>query len=338
MPENLGRLRRIQRLGSGGFASVWLYRDDELDSLVAVKALADNWAHRADIRERFLEEARILRRADSDYVVRVHDIGVTEDDIPFFVMTYADQGTVADLLDDDDPVPPERVVQIIEQAARGLAVIHGHGVVHRDVKPQNLLLSSTRNGGTRVLVADLGVAKALLHATGITQVVGTPAYMAPEQVHMETSLDERADVHALGAVAYHLLTGRPARTGDMVALMRAELPPLPSEAAGLPPAYDGVLLRALHPERDARWPDTLGFATALRQAVERPDVVLPVPPSPPGVPAVAEAVPETQRGTVEQGTQPSRAAAGPLGVTWLVWTLAAVVLVGAFFLGLNLVP
>ena len=97
-------------------------------------------------------------------------------------------------------------------------MIHGLGIVHRDVKPQNLLLASTRDGGTKVLVADLGVAKALLHATGITQVVGTPAYMAPEQVHMETSLDQRADVHALGAVAYHLLSGRPARTGDMVTL------------------------------------------------------------------------------------------------------------------------
>jgi serine/threonine protein kinase len=277
IPENLGRLRRVQRLGSGGFASVWLYRDDQLDSLVAVKALADNWSDRADIRERFLDEARILRRADSDFVVRVHDIGVTDDDIPYFVMTYADRGTVADLLVDGVQVDPALVADLVEQAARGLAVIHGLGIVHRDVKPQNLLLAATRDGGTRVLVADLGVAKALLHATGITQVVGTPAYMAPEQVHMETALDQRADVHALGAVAYHLLTGRPARTGDMVTLMRAELPPLPSEVAGLPTAYDGVLLRAVHPDRDERWPDTVTFAKALRQAVDEPTVITPVP-------------------------------------------------------------
>ncbi len=328
IPENLGRLRRVQRLGSGGFASVWLYRDDDLDSLVAVKALADNWSHRADIRERFLDEARILRRADSDYVVRVHDIGVTEDDIPYFVMTYADRGTVADLLNGDQPVAPAQVVQIIEQTARGLAVIHGQGVVHRDVKPQNLLLSSVGADGTKVLVADLGVAKALLHATGITQVVGTPAYMAPEQVHMETSLDERADVHALGAVAYHLLTGRPARTGDMAALMRAELPPRPSEVAGLPAAYDGVLLRAVHPDRDERWRDTLTFAAALRQAYEDPSIVSEIP---------VQTSRSERSGPVAQ-EQTVRGGGGPLGVTWLIWLVALVVMAGGFVLGLRLVP
>lgn len=327
VPENLGRLRRVQRLGSGGFASVWLYRDDELDSLVAVKALADNWAHRADIRERFLDEAKILRRADSDYVVRVHDIGVTDEDIPYFVMTYADKGTVADLIEEGRPVDPESAVAIIEQAARGLAVIHGNGVVHRDVKPQNLLLATTRDGGTKVLVADLGVAKALLHATGITQVVGTPAYMAPEQVHMETSLDERADVHALGAVAYHLLTGRPARTGDMMTLMRAELPPRPSEVAGLPPAYDGVLLRAVHPDRDERWPDTLTFAKALQQAVEDPEVVTPVP-------TVAGRQAGSASGGSDQVTRPTDGRASVLGgIGGGVWLLAALVMVAAFAAG-----
>jgi serine/threonine protein kinase len=320
IPERLGRLRRVQRLGSGGFASVWLYRDDELDSLVAVKALADNWSHRADIRERFLDEARILRRADSDFVVRVHDIGVTDDDIPYFVMTYADRGTVADLLEDGQPVPPERVVEIVEQAARGLAVIHANGIVHRDVKPQNLLLTSTREGGTQVLVADLGVAKTLLHATGITQVVGTPAYMAPEQVHMETSLDERADVHALGAVAYHLLCGRPARTGDMLALMRADLPPRPSEVAGLPVAYDGVLLRAVHPDPDERWPDMPTFAKAFRQAVDAPTVVTPVPTVKVDVPA---SVPERSGGL--------------LGIGRLAWLVALVVMGVGFAAGYLLV-
>ena len=97
LPQRLGRLRRVDRLGVGGFSSVWLYRDDELRSDVAVKALADNWAQREDVRERFLEEARILRAADSDHVVRVYDIGEA-DGTPYFVMTYADRGTVADLL------------------------------------------------------------------------------------------------------------------------------------------------------------------------------------------------------------------------------------------------
>ncbi|MFC4783584.1 protein kinase domain-containing protein [Nocardioides sp. MAHUQ-72] len=96
-PEQLGRLRRIRRIGAGGFATVWLYRDDELDSDVAVKCLADNWAGDPEIRERFLAESRLLRRARSPHVVHVHDVGVTDGDTPYFVMSYADDGSVADL-------------------------------------------------------------------------------------------------------------------------------------------------------------------------------------------------------------------------------------------------
>ena len=105
LPARLGRLRQVERVGVGGFASVWLYHDDELESDVAVKALADNWAQRLDIRDRFLQEARILRRADSDHVVRVYDVGEV-DGTPYFVMTYADQGTVADLLAARAPAVP----------------------------------------------------------------------------------------------------------------------------------------------------------------------------------------------------------------------------------------
>ncbi|HEX7738204.1 MAG TPA: protein kinase, partial [Marmoricola sp.] len=106
LPERLGRLRRVDRIGAGGFATVWLYHDDDLESPVAVKALADNWAQRADVRERFLEEARMLRRADSEHVVRVYDIGEV-DQTPYFVMSYADRGSLA-AVTDAGPVSPER--------------------------------------------------------------------------------------------------------------------------------------------------------------------------------------------------------------------------------------
>ena len=265
LPERLGRLRRVDRLGVGGFATVWLYHDPDLRSDVAVKALADNWAQRLDVRERFLEEARILRRADSDHIVRVYDVGES-DGTPYFVMTYADLGSLASLVDPGEPVPPLRVVDLVAQAGAGLRVLHEQGIVHRDLKPQNLLLRSGGSAGDRLLVADLGVAKALLHASGLTQVVGTPAYMAPEQATGE-GIDVRADVHSLAAVAYHLLTGSPVREGTVAEVARAELPRPASELADLPVAVDDVLLRALQRDPADRFPDVASFVGALTAAV-----------------------------------------------------------------------
>jgi serine/threonine protein kinase len=233
LPARLGRLRQVERIGAGGFATVWRYHDEELDSDVAVKALADNWAQRVDIRDRFLEEARILRRADADHVVRVYDNGETDTGTPYFVMSYADRGTVADLLAERRP-SVEEALEIIRQAAAGLSVLHRNGIIHRDIKPQNLLLRSRPDGTTEVLVADLGVAKAIAHASGLTQVVGTPAYIAPEQA-LGQRLDARADVHALGAVAYVLLTGRLVREDGIASLLAPQLPPAPSTVRRAPP-------------------------------------------------------------------------------------------------------
>ncbi|WP_460838792.1 serine/threonine-protein kinase [Nocardioides marmoraquaticus] len=261
LPPRLGRLRLVERIGAGGFATVWRYRDEELDSDVAVKALADNWAQRLDVRERFATEARMLRRADADHVVRVHDQGETEAGIPYFVMTYADRGTVADLLE-AGPVPLDAALDLVRQAALGLAVLHDHGIVHRDIKPQNLLLRSRPDGTTELLVADLGVAKALAHASGLTQVVGTPGYIAPEQA-LGRGLDVRADVHALGAVAYVLVTGRLPRQEGFAGLVDGEEVPPPSRVADVPAWLDAPLLRALAREPDDRWPDVAGFVTAL---------------------------------------------------------------------------
>jgi serine/threonine protein kinase len=312
LPERLGRLVRRERIGAGGFATVWLYHDTELDSDVAVKALADNWAQRLDVRERFLEEARILRRADSDHVVRVYDVGEV-DGTPYFVMTYADLGSLAGLAGPGRPLPPGRVLDLVTQAGAGLRVLHGQGIVHRDVKPQNLLLRSTRDAGERVLVADLGVAKAMLHASGLTQVVGTPAYMAPEQA-LGVGIDLRADVHALGAVAYQLLTGELTRSGNVSDLLSATLPPAPSSYADLPPAADDVLLRALAPAPEDRWPDVASFLDALHAALDGTD------------PDAATAL--TTRTTIEAPLEPAEPAERTL--TPAFWLLALTVLGVAF--------
>jgi serine/threonine protein kinase len=279
LPSRLGRLRQVERIGVGGFASVWRYRDDELQSDVAVKALADNWAQRLDIRDRFLQEARILRRADSDHVVRVYDLGEVEG-TPYIVMSYADRGTVADLLDQEHSISLDRTLDLVSQAGVGLAVLHAQGVIHRDIKPANLLLRSD-GSGQRLMVADLGVAKAMLHASGLTHVVGTPAYMAPEQA-TGGGIDERADVYALAAVAYQLLTGRVAHPGSLADLASLQLPPPPSELADLPPEVDEIVLRGLEPDREERWADVKSFVNSFQAVVPGSGRTLLV--SPPAMP------------------------------------------------------
>ncbi|HWU31744.1 MAG TPA: serine/threonine-protein kinase [Marmoricola sp.] len=263
LPERLGRLRRVERIGAGGFATVWLYHDDELDSPVAVKALAENWAQRSDVRERFFEEARMLRRADSDHVVRIYDIGQHEQ-TPYLVMSYADRGTMA-ALTQDGPIAADRAVDLITQAADGIGLLHQRGIIHRDIKPENLLLRSADDGTDQVLVADLGVAKAVLHATGLTQVVGTPAYMAPEQA-VGLGVDHRADIYALGAVAYRLMTGHYVREGGLAEVTATYRPRPPSEHVAELACYDAVLLRALEPNPEDRWEDAASFASALKSA------------------------------------------------------------------------
>ena len=293
---------------------MWLYRDDELRSDVAVKALADNWAQREDVRERFLEEARILRAADSDHVVRVYDVGQAGDggDVtPYFVMTYADRGTIADLLK-EGRVDLERVVSLVRQAGDGLAVLHAKGVVHRDIKPQNLLLASDGLGRERVMVADLGVAKALIHASGLTDVVGTPAYMAPEQA-LGGGLDERADVHGLAAVAYHLLTGHVARSGGVSDLIHAKLPPAPSAFVPVSTEVDEVILRGLEPDREDRWPDVQSFVEALAATA-------------PGAPATLY----TRAGTPRR-TPPSPSAGLPAAMLVVLCLVVALATFGASY-------
>jgi len=203
-PEReLGRYRLDRVLGSGAFATVWKGYDPELDTVVAVKILAENWSVNADVRERFLTEARLLRRIESPRVVQVHDVGVA-DDRPFFVMDYISGGTLADLV---GQLEPGDALRLAAQAAYAVQVLHAEGIVHRDIKPTNLLMDDNFDD-SRVLVADLGSAKMLADASGLTVTTGTPAYMAPEQADQSGGFDARADVYALGVVAYELVCGR----------------------------------------------------------------------------------------------------------------------------------
>ncbi|MEO3802291.1 serine/threonine-protein kinase [Nonomuraea sp. B1E8] len=266
-PSHAGRYRIEQLIGVGGFASVHLAHDDELRSPVAVKILADNWARKTDVRERFLQEARLLRRADSHLLVQVFDIGELDDGRPYFVMTYADRGTLAERLA-SRPLPVDEALGVMRDICQGVAVLHSIGVVHRDLKPSNVLFCSRPEGGERVMVADLGIARSTDHLSGLTLPAGSPGYQAPEQLYFDGAPDARADVHGLGALAYHMLTGKvPAKPEHRVP--PSALNPEVSEVV------DVAVMRALDPDREVRWPDAAAFGAALRSSAV-PDLA-PVP-------------------------------------------------------------
>ncbi|MGW4566139.1 serine/threonine-protein kinase [Streptomyces sp. NPDC004561] len=260
--ERIGRYRLERPLGTGAFATVWLAHDPELQAPVAVKVLAENWSHRLDIRDRFLSEARLLRRAGSSRVVQVYDIGELPDGRPYFVMEYADGGTLADLLT-GGPLPVPDALALTAEAARAAAALHEAGIVHRDIKPTNVLLHTAPDGTRRVLLADLGLAKSLAQASVLTLAAGSAGYQPPEQAEPGEGIDERADVYSLGAVGYELVTGSvPGPPGKVVPPGRLR-PDLGDDVAR-------VLLRALEADRTRRWPGAQAFADELDRLAAGP--------------------------------------------------------------------
>ncbi|MCD0450220.1 serine/threonine protein kinase [Actinocorallia sp. API 0066] len=258
MPSAVGRYRIDRVLGQGAFAHVWLGLDDDLNDQVAIKVLSGALLDDLDVRNRFLEEARILRRADSERLVRVHEFGELPDGRPYFVMSYADRGSLSDRMREGGPLPVSTALAYIDDIAQGVEVINELGVIHRDLKPSNILFQTTKDGkGERLLIADLGLAKALAHASGaFTLPVGTPGYMSPEQARFGGGLDVRADVYGVGALSYHLLAGRAPGPAPV------RVPPS-AHNPEVGPDIDAVVLKALEADRELRWPTAGAYAHAI---------------------------------------------------------------------------
>jgi tRNA A-37 threonylcarbamoyl transferase component Bud32 len=198
------------KLGSGGFAVVFLVRDVHLKRKLAVKVLSPDLIASHSVLERFRREAETIAQLSHPHIVPLHFIG-QKDDLVYLVMEAIDGGSLSDRLDREKLLPIDDAARIFSEVASALAHAHKRGVVHRDIKPQNVLLDAESG---RALVTDFGIARTAeggsLTATGM--VIGTPAYLSPEQVTGEPS-DHRADIYALGVMMYEMLSGQPPFTG-----------------------------------------------------------------------------------------------------------------------------
>jgi hypothetical protein len=263
-----GRYLILERLGSGGAGVVWRAHDRVLDRTVAVKLLHPDVAADPFTAERFRAEASAAAKLTHPNAVIVHDIGRVEDR-DYLVMELVEGATLADLLR-DGPLPPEVVAALGVQVARALGAAHARGLVHRDVKPANVLL--TEDGVAKV--ADFGIARALGETTSqLTrpgQVMGTARYLAPEQLR-DVKIDARADVYALGLVLHQAVTGH-LPFGDGTAIEVAvrrladELPPPSARRDGVPAALDEAVRRATCQDPEQRFADGAAVAAALLPA------------------------------------------------------------------------
>ncbi|MFI5540868.1 serine/threonine-protein kinase [Nocardia sp. NPDC051900] len=269
-----------RRLGGGGMGDVYLARDREFSRWIALKLLnsADE-----ELRKRFRSEAEHTAKLEHPNIVTVYNRGSVGDQL-WIAMQYIDGCDAATAVQESGVLPAARAVRIISEAAKGLDFAHAQGVLHRDVKPANILLGQLPGGqDERVVLADFGIAKALEDTQGLTGelIRATFPYTAPERFDSFAAVDARADVYSLGCTLYHLITGSPPYSGTSKQLMRAhcdETIPQPSRVpaardAGLPSAFDSVIEQALAKDPDDRPQSCGALAEAARKALDSAEPV-----------------------------------------------------------------
>jgi eukaryotic-like serine/threonine-protein kinase len=282
-----GRYRAVRRIGSGGMAEVWCAEDEVLGRRVALKLMGGRFVEDPEFRERFRREAQAAAGLTHPNIVAIFDRSEW-DGVPYIAMELVDGRTLKELVAERGPLPPEIAIGLTEQILRALGYAHRRGIVHRDVKPQNVILDP--DGQAKV--ADFGIARA--GNSDMTQtgtIVGTVQYLSPEQAEGHP-VDRRSDLYSVGVVLYELLTGRVPFDGEApisIAIKHINERPVPPGQLrpGIPPALEAVVLRALEKDPARRFQSAEEFVAALETARRAPTRQIVMEPTP-GEPWVDE--------------------------------------------------
>ena len=281
----LGTKYAIEReLGRGGMGAVYLARDLRLDRPVALKVLPSAYAMDAALRERFLRETRTAASFSHPNIVPVHAIEESED-IVAFAMGYVEGEVLTERVRRGGPLGTRELVRLLQDVGYALAYAHGRGVVHRDIKPDNVMIERATG---RALLMDFGISRTITKAptgvaglTRVGEVVGTPSYMSPEQASAD-ALDGRSDIYSLGLVAYFAATGRTVMSGStpqriLIRQLTEAVPPLTEERSDLPKALTDAIDRCVAKDPAARFPTAEALVEAIDEAqLAAPDIPIPI--------------------------------------------------------------
>jgi eukaryotic-like serine/threonine-protein kinase len=275
----VGNYRILSKLGTGGMGAVYLAEHPLIGKKVALKVIHRELAGNREVVQRFFQEARAVNTIGHEHIVEIHDFGQTPQGDHFYIMEYLDGPTLARLISREGGLEVRRALHISAQLASGLAAAHAAGVIHRDLKPDNVMLL-TRQGHTDfVKILDFGLAKmfasgnAPLTAYGV--VLGTPQYMSPEACESKRDIDHRTDIYAVGVLLFQMLTGKlpfdGSSMGEVLVKQVTQLPPAPRGMnPTIPPSVEQIVLRCLAKAPSGRFATML----ALREALLQPEAYL----------------------------------------------------------------
>jgi hypothetical protein len=343
LPAHFGRYRIIRRLGRGGMGTVYLAHDSQLDRRVALKIPHFASEDGPAVLERFHREARAAAALNHPNICPVHDIGEV-DGTPYLTMAFIEGESLAAR---PRPLPPEQAVALVRTLALALEEAHQHGIIHRDLKPSNIMI----NPRGEPVIMDFGLARRIcpgdVRLTRSGQMLGTPAYMSPEQVSGDTAaMGPGCDIYSLGVILYELLTGRlpfEGSAGELLAkILITEPTPLRTHRPDLDPALEAICHKALAKKSSERYPSMAAFARALGEYLQagswgaRPEDVAPTPRMPAET-GVGVGLPSADETRVRTATAPPtwrRAGASRrlFGIGMIVAGVVVGILVGVYFL------